>query len=67
MTGSQVDLAVAGTPAVLQGQIASLQGSEFTARLSSGSGHAIDIHVRLQIDSQRGTATGTLVGAPAGP
>jgi hypothetical protein len=67
MTGSQVDLAVAGTPAVLQGQIATLQGSEFTARLSSGSGQAVDIHVQLQIDSQHGTATGTLVGAPAGP
>ena len=67
MTGSQVDLAVAGTPAVLQGQIASLQGSEFTARLSSGSGQAVDIRVQLQIDSQGGTATGTLVGAPAGP
>jgi hypothetical protein len=67
MTGSQVDLAVAGTPSVLQGQIAALQGSEFTARLSNASGDAIDIHVQLQIDSQGGTATGTLTGRPAGP
>jgi hypothetical protein len=67
MTGSQVDLAVAGTPAVLQGQIASLQGSEFTARLSDGARNAVDVHVRLQIDNQRNTATGTLSGAPAAP
>ena len=38
MTGSQVDLALAGLPSVLQGRIVSLQGEEFVARVTNGSG-----------------------------
>jgi hypothetical protein len=64
MTGSQVDLALAGQPAVLQGQIGSLQGEEFDARVSDGAGTRRDLHVQLQIDNDNNTATGTLVGRP---
>jgi hypothetical protein len=64
MTGSQVDLAVAGQRSVLQGQIVSLRGEEFNARLSGG-GTTVDIHAQLQIDTNNNTATGTLSGSPA--
>jgi sulfoxide reductase heme-binding subunit YedZ len=66
MTGSQVVLAVAGTSAALVGQISSLQGTEFVARLSNGAGTAVNVHAQLQIDSQTNNVTGTLSGAPAG-
>jgi methionine sulfoxide reductase heme-binding subunit len=64
MTGSQVDLAAAGQPSVLQGRIDSLQGEQFDARVSNGAGTALDLNVRLQIDNQDDTVTGTLSGAP---
>jgi hypothetical protein len=67
MTGSQVDLALAGQPSVLQGRIVSLQGEEFDARLSGVSGTTVDVHAQLQIDSQNNTVTGTLSGSPVGP
>jgi hypothetical protein len=64
MTGSQVDLALAGQRSVLQGRINSLRGEEFDARLSGG-GSTVDIHAQLQIDTNNNTVTGTLSGAPA--
>lgn len=64
MTGSQVDLALAGQPSVLQGKIVALRGEEFDARLSNG-GATVDIHAQLQIDTNNNTVTGTLSGAPA--
>ena len=64
MTGSQVDLAVAGQPSVLQGRIASLRGEEFDARLTNGAGTTVDVHVQLQIDTNSNTVTGTLSGSP---
>ncbi len=48
MTGSQIDLAVAGQPAVLQGRIVSLRGEEFDARVAEGNGTALDIHARFR-------------------
>ena len=41
MTGSQVDLAVAGQPSVLQGRIVSLQGEQFDARVRGGGTSSI--------------------------
>jgi hypothetical protein len=64
MTGSQVDLALAGQPSVLQGQILSLRGEEFDARLAGG-GKTIDVHVQLQIDTDNNTVTGAMSGSPA--
>jgi sulfoxide reductase heme-binding subunit YedZ len=66
MTGSQVDFAPAGAPAVLQGRIVALQGEEFTARVSDGSGTVLDLRGQLQIDNSADTVTGTLSGSPAG-
>ncbi len=63
MTGSQVDLAVAGQPSVLQGRILALRGEEFDARLSNGAGTTVDVHVQLQIDTNNNTVTGTLSGS----
>jgi sulfoxide reductase heme-binding subunit YedZ len=66
MTGSQVDLAAAGAPSVLQGRINSLQGQAFAARVSDSAGAVLDLQVNLQIDTANNTVTGTLSGAPAG-
>ncbi|MBV9607228.1 MAG: ferric reductase-like transmembrane domain-containing protein [Solirubrobacterales bacterium] len=66
MTGSQVDLAVAGQPSVLQGRIVSLRGEEFDARVSGAAGTTLDLHAQLQIDTNDNKVTGTLSGAPAG-
>ena len=64
MTGSQVDLALAGVPTLLEGTIDSLRGSEFNARLTDSQGSTIDIHAALQIDVQSDSVTGTLSGTP---
>jgi DMSO/TMAO reductase YedYZ heme-binding membrane subunit len=63
MTGSQVDLIVAGFPSVLTGQINALNGEEFRARLRSAS-TVIDTHVRLRIDTQANTVAGQLDASP---
>jgi hypothetical protein len=65
MTGSQVDLLADGLPSVLQGQIVSLQGTEFLARVTGGSGPALNLRANLNID-QSGGVTGTLSATPAG-
>lgn len=66
MTGSQVDLALAGQPTVFQGQIASLQGTEFTARVTDSAGHVLDLRGVLQVNTETNTVTGSLAGEPAG-
>jgi sulfoxide reductase heme-binding subunit YedZ len=62
MTGSQVDLAVAGQPSAFQGRIIALQGEEFDARVRGG-GTAVELHAQLQIDTNNNTVTGTLSGS----
>ncbi len=65
MTGSQVDLAVAGVPSVLQGTINSLRGTAFSARVTDTLGTTVELRANLQINDQTNTVTGTLSGAPA--
>jgi Ferric reductase like transmembrane component len=65
MTGSQVDLAVAGAPSVLQGKIDSLRGTAFSARVTDTQGTTVEIRADLQINDQTNAVTGTLSGAPA--
>jgi DMSO/TMAO reductase YedYZ heme-binding membrane subunit len=66
MTGSQVDLLAVGIPSVMQGQIVSLQGQQFVARVRAGSSPPLDLHATLNIDSNTGQVTGTLAASPAG-
>jgi sulfoxide reductase heme-binding subunit YedZ len=66
MTGSQVDLAAGGLPAVLQGKILSLQGTQFLARVAGPSGSALNLRANLNIDGQSGAVTGSLSAAVAG-
>jgi methionine sulfoxide reductase heme-binding subunit len=66
MTGSQVDLLADGLPAVMEGQIVSLQGQQFVARVASASGSELQLRADLSIDSQTGAVTGTLAATPAG-
>ena len=64
MTGSQVDLALAGAPSVLQGTINDLRGTQFTARVADSQGSVVDLRAVLQINDQSNVVTGTLSGAP---
>lgn len=64
MTGSQVDLALAGAPSVLQGTIDELRGTQFTARVADSQGSVVDLRAVLQINDQSNVVTGTLSGAP---
>ncbi len=66
MTGSQVDLIANGRSSVMAGQILSLQGQRFVARVSDAAGSALDLHGNLNINSQTGTVTGTLSATSAG-
>jgi hypothetical protein len=66
MTGSQVDLLADGLPSVLEGQIVSLQGQQFIARVASAAGTQLDLRADLTINSQSDTVTGTLSATPAG-
>ncbi|MBV9466487.1 MAG: ferric reductase-like transmembrane domain-containing protein [Solirubrobacterales bacterium] len=65
LTGSQVDLTADSLPAVMQGQIVSLQGQEFLARVS-GAGSTLELRASLSIDNQTNAVTGTLIATPAG-
>ena len=65
MTGSQVDLLVDGLPSVMEGQIVSLQGQQFLARVADASGSRLDLRASLNIDNQ-GAVSGTLSATAAG-
>jgi hypothetical protein len=60
LTGSQVDLLADGLPSLMQGKIQSLQGDQFLARVTDGSGSVLDLRANLQVDGQTGGVTGTM-------
>ncbi len=62
MTGSQVDLLQTGLSPVLTGQISSLAGQDFVAKVKGG-GRALTLRVRLNIDQQTGTVSGSLTAS----
>ncbi|MDQ6836711.1 MAG: ferric reductase-like transmembrane domain-containing protein [Actinomycetota bacterium] len=64
MTGSQVDLLTAGG-SVMAGQISSLQGTEFVARVFDRSG-VLTLRARLNIDAQTNAVTGLVSASPSG-
>jgi Ferric reductase like transmembrane component len=65
MTGSQVDLALAGVPSVLEGRIDFLRGTEFGARVTDSQGSTVELRVALEINDQTNDVSGTMSGAPA--
>lgn len=65
LTGSQVDLSAPGMPSVMAGQIVSLEGGRFRARVRDQSGTVVDLDANLNIDQSNGSVTGTLTGRPA--
>jgi methionine sulfoxide reductase heme-binding subunit len=65
MTGSQVDLLVDGLSSVMEGQIVSLQGQQFLARVADASGSRLALRASLNIDNQ-GAVSGTLSASAAG-
>lgn len=66
MTGSQVDLLTNQSSSVMEGQIVSLQGQRFLARVADTSGGELDLHANLAIDNQTSAVTGTLTATSAG-
>jgi sulfoxide reductase heme-binding subunit YedZ len=64
LTGSQVDLTAPGMPSVMAGDVVSLQGDSFRARVTDQSGTVVDLHANLNIDQNSGAVTGTLTGRP---
>ncbi|TML99500.1 MAG: hypothetical protein E6G05_12460 [Actinobacteria bacterium] len=64
MTGSQVDLLTSGS--VFQGSVTALQGQEFTARVRSADGSALQLQVNLQIDQANNTVSGSIQAQPSG-
>jgi hypothetical protein len=66
MTGSQVDLLLAGQSSVLEGRVVSLEGERFLARLLDPSGSVLDLRADLNIDGQTGAVSGTVSGDPSG-
>jgi hypothetical protein len=49
----------------MAGQITSLQGTEFTARVVGGGGR-LNLHARLNIDSQTNVVSGSVAASPVG-
>jgi Ferric reductase like transmembrane component len=66
MSGSQVDVAAVGMSSALQGQVVSLEGDQFQARVSGASGAVVELAAHLNIDQSADAVTGTLSGGPAG-
>jgi sulfoxide reductase heme-binding subunit YedZ len=66
MTGSQVDLLTDGSGSVMAGQIVSLQGQKFLARVADGSGGQLDLQGNLIIDNQSNRVTGTVTATSTG-
>jgi methionine sulfoxide reductase heme-binding subunit len=66
MTGSQVDLLASGARSVLEGQITSLQGNQFLARVSDTTGSQYNLHAIVNIDGQTGAVTGSLSARQGG-
>jgi predicted ferric reductase len=64
LTGSQVVLQADGLPSLMQGQIESLQGQRFLARVHGTDGSALDLHANLKINGRAGTVTGSLSATP---
>ena len=66
LTGSQVDLSVAGVPEVFAGRIEDLQGDHFLARVSNTAGTVLELNAGLTINQASRTVSGTLSGTPVG-
>ena len=65
MTGSQVQLTAVGLRSVLTGQITSLQGTQFDARVRDATGTSLTLHANLNIDNSNNSVTGTLNASPS--
>ena len=64
MTASSVSIGTASSPALFSGAVTALDGTQISARVTSGDGHTLTLTVALQIDTTSGTASGTLEVAP---
>jgi hypothetical protein len=65
MAGSQVQLTAVGLHSVLVGQIISLQGTQFDARVRNSTGTSLTLHASVNIDNSNNTVTGTLNASPS--
>ncbi len=64
MTSSSVTLGPQSDPSRYHGQVTSLAGTNISAQVSDASGHRLNLLARLQINSDGGSATGTVSASP---
>jgi sulfoxide reductase heme-binding subunit YedZ len=64
LRGSQVDLITDGIPSVLQGKVSSLTGDHLVAHVRGSSGTALNLDLRLHLNTQASSVTGHLSAAP---
>jgi hypothetical protein len=64
MTGSSVSVGTASSPALYQGTITALDGTQIAARVTSADGRTLQLGLALRLGAA-GSATGTLEVTPA--
>lgn len=65
MTASSVSIGTASSPTLYTGSITSLSGSQIAARVASTDGHALAVGLALRVNSESGSASGTVQVTPA--
>ncbi len=66
MTTSRVRLGSASNPALYDGRVTALQGTDIAASVTDRDGSALSLVARLQIAPGGGAATGTVTASPGG-
>ena len=64
MTSSSVTLGPQSDPSRYRGQVTSLNGTDITAQLSDGRGNRLNVVAHLQVNSDAGSASGTVSVSP---
>jgi hypothetical protein len=64
MSSSSVTLGTSSNPGQYRGHVTSLSGTDVSCRVSDGAGNLLNLSARLRINSESGTATGTVTARP---
>jgi ferric reductase like protein len=64
MTSSDVTLGPSSQPRQYRGRVTALEGTNIQAQVSDGAGHSLTLVARLQINTDGGSATGTVSATP---
>jgi hypothetical protein len=64
MTSSGVTLGPSSRPRQYRGRVTALEGTNIQAQVSDGAGHTLTLVARLEINTDGGTASGTVSASP---